>query len=223
MCAHDAVCGKALVGYLSSVYSAPQGKCKSHLRSPTKIDSKRYLERDQQSLLRRLILYVHDVVHYNVQPSSVWICVLGLDTQVVIFWKHNVISAIHYHPDQKIQEGIRKPVFNAHLLSKIIHFKSIPLTHPDKKCETVFQVKILTLFHSLKKSHDPMNESAWTVIGQSGDLNFVPCSLTCFSEQNLFFRSRNQVSLSQVPACYSLQYFSISKVLLNFLGWITGL
>lgn len=152
--------------------------------------------------------------------SSVQICLLGLDTQVVSFLKHNVISFIHYRPVQIIQGGIRKPVFKAHLLSKIINLKSIPLTHPDKNCETVFQVKILTLFHSLKKTHDPMNNSAWTVIGQIGDLNFVPCPLTC---RYSCFRKRNQVSLFQVPACYYLQYRSISKVLLNFLGWITGL
>lgn len=83
--------------------------------------------------------------------SSVWICLLGVDTQVVNFLKHDVVSSIHYLSIQKIQEGIRKPVFTAHLLSKIINFKSIPLTHPDKNYETVFQVKILTLFHSLEK------------------------------------------------------------------------
>lgn len=138
MSAHNAVRGKTVVRYLSSVYSAPLGKCKSHLRSPTKTDSKRYLERDHQSLQRRFIFHVHHEVHYNVQSEfRDWICILGLDTQAVSFLKHNVISSIHYLPVQIIQGGIRKPVFEAHLLFKIISFKSTPLTCSDKKCETV--------------------------------------------------------------------------------------
>lgn len=54
--------------------------------------------------------------------------------------------------------SIRKPVFKAHLLSKIINFKSTPLIHSDNNCETVFQVKILTLFHLLEKESQSSEE-----------------------------------------------------------------